>query len=319
MQVLSPRPLWLIALVAGTVGLVAGRAWAPSDPLTGQVLEALVLQAPEAERDARRLRWLAHTADEPLASWAREELAQLSAAAPVAPVEPPRPAETVSPTLFSMVRAPVPSAAPRPLSTAPVEPQVAGFRMPSPPVAAAERPTPPAPRAAPKAAPPAAAPKTPAPAPDEGGSEPRPEAVEPTVAPVPDPPPPSEPEPEPEPVAPPPPPPPSGSVTPGTPTLYGDLDPVDVAEALATRMRRWKVCYDDALTRDADATGVVELAFSVTSGHVTGLEVGTDEVGDRKLTRCLSQVARMLHFEGEGEVVLPLQMARDDLGGTDQG
>ena len=318
MQVLSPRPLWLIALAAGAVGLVAGRAWAPSDPLTGQVLEALVLQAPEAERDARRLRWLAHTADEPLASWAREELAHLSPAASVAPAppaeSPPPPAASVSPTLFSMVRAPVPSAAPRPLSPAPVEPQAAGFRMPSPPEPAAERPTPPAPRAAAKRTAPApAAPKAPAPAPDKAASEPRPEAVEPTVAPVP----PPAPEPEPEPVAPPPP--PTGRVTPGTPTLYGDLDPVDVAEALATRMRRWKVCYDDALTRDADATGVVELAFSVTSGHVTGLEVGTDEVGDRKLTRCLSQVARMLHFEGEGEVVLPLQMARDDQGGTDQG
>jgi hypothetical protein len=97
-------------------------------------------------------------------------------------------------------------------------------------------------------------------------------------------------------------------VTAGSPTLYGALEPDDVNEALATRFRRWNVCYDDALARNRDAAGTIELAFAVTSGHVSGLEVGLDEIGDRKLTRCVSQVARMLHFDGDGEVVLPLEL-----------
>ena len=55
-----------------------------------------------------------------------------------------------------------------------------------------------------------------------------------------------------------------------------ELDPAQVQQAIAARIPRWRVCYDDALVNVSSAAGTLELAFSVTSGHNTGLEIGLE-------------------------------------------
>jgi len=342
----TPTHLAVLGIAVGSAGLLVGTlaesARPASGPLQGEAVRAVLLTEVPAHREGRLLRWLAATGSPRVAAWAEGELSHPRPASEPTSVPAPPPSAAPAPPP-RRVRV---TATPRPPSHPQARPQVRAVQpAPQPPAALATA-TAPAPKAQPipAASPPPAprssdqlelaaaslapdlsvlrsgedqdAPSAPAPAPPSPPEAPEPEPepaavpVE-TVEPEPEPEPAAapEPEPEPEPTPLPPPAPPMAQVTVAEPVLWGDIDPEVSLAAIDARRSRWTACYQGALDDDPSIQGTIELQFNVTHGHVTGLAIGADGLGDRRLTKCLTQVTRLLRFDrGQGEVLLELML-----------
>lgn len=98
----------------------------------------------------------------------------------------------------------------------------------------------------------------------------------------------------------------------GTPELELDGDTTGVKRTVRRYLGQVKYCYEQALKRDPDVAGRIEVRWSVESGRAHDLQVVTNSTGHEELANCVqSRVARW-RFPNtvEGEVTWPFVFRR---------
>jgi hypothetical protein len=90
----------------------------------------------------------------------------------------------------------------------------------------------------------------------------------------------------------------------------GEMDPSLVSKEVRTRIGAIKACYERALKRRSDLSGMVKMRWTITTaGTVTNVEIEEDTVGDAEVSSCMKGLVGRWRFPapsgGLVEVVYP--------------
>ncbi|MCY1008962.1 AgmX/PglI C-terminal domain-containing protein [Nannocystis pusilla] len=73
----------------------------------------------------------------------------------------------------------------------------------------------------------------------------------------------------------------------------GSLDDELIRRVVRAHSPEIEACYATALTRDAEANGVVLVTFTIgTTGEVTAAKVGSSDIGDETLHGCMREAVQ---------------------------